>query len=180
VPPRSSDGSSSDPAGDPSDRSAPGDLPGHPGVDLHLGAATLESEAFGTGPGSAGHGGHTILVVDDNPVVRGLMVRVLGEHGYEVLEASNGELALSIAAAHSGRIDLLLTDVLMPGMSGAELAVELETVRPGVPRVFVSGYPEGEILRSGMLDPGVTFVQKPFVAAALLQRVREALAAARA
>jgi two-component system cell cycle sensor histidine kinase/response regulator CckA len=120
-------------------------------------------------------GQRMVLVVEDEPAVRALIVQILQSHGYQVLEAGNGERALEIAAAYAGPIDLLLADVVMPGMRGSEVATRLATLRPTTAAIFVSGYPEDEIVRDGVLKPNVTFVQKPFTASELLQRVREVL-----
>jgi two-component system cell cycle sensor histidine kinase/response regulator CckA len=124
-------------------------------------------------------GGPTILVVDDDPAVRALIVQILRRGGYDVLEASDGERALGLAEAHRGPIDLLLTDMVMPGLLGSEVAARLGAVRPDTPTVFVSGQPQGEIVRDGVIGPDVRFVPKPFTADTLLKCVREALAAAR-
>jgi two-component system, cell cycle sensor histidine kinase and response regulator CckA len=104
--------------------------------------------------------------------------QVLERHGYTVLEASSGEVALDVAARYSGAIHLLLTDVVMPGMSGHDLAIQLAAVRPEVRVIYMSGYTDDAITRHGVLAPGLAFVQKPFTADAIARRVREVLDAA--
>ena len=112
--------------------------------------------------------GETILVVEDEDAVRRLTCRILAREGYTVLEAPDGRHALNTWDAHPGDIDLLLTDVVMPGMSGKELAERL-----GIEPVFMSGYTDDVMLRHGM--EGLRLVQKPFDAQTLLGAVRSAL-----
>jgi PAS domain S-box-containing protein len=113
-------------------------------------------------------GGETILVVEDEDAVRRLTCRILSRHGYRVLEAANGQRALATWNEHGGNIDLLLTDVVMPGMSGKELAERI-----GIEPVFMSGYTDDVVLRHGV--EGLRLVQKPFDADTLLAAVRSAL-----
>jgi signal transduction histidine kinase len=120
-------------------------------------------------------GTETVLVAEDETGVRHLVARVLEHHGYRVLQTTNGRHALETAAAHEGAIHLLLTDVVMPEMSGKELAAALALSRPETRALFVSGYTDGEISRRGELDPDTAFLQKPFSAPALLAKVREVL-----
>jgi two-component system, cell cycle sensor histidine kinase and response regulator CckA len=112
--------------------------------------------------------GETILVVEDEDAVRRLTCRILKREGYTVLEAPDGRHAIDTWDAHPGAIDLLLTDVVMPGMSGKELAERL-----GIEPVFMSGYTDDVMLRHGM--EGLRLVQKPFDAQTLLGAVRSAL-----
>jgi len=130
-----------------------------------------------TGPPSRveAAGGRTILLVEDNEAVRRFARRALMRQGYEVLEAGTGDDALRLAGDHPGAIDLLLTDVVMPGMSGPELAKRLAAVRPRLKIVYMSGYPDDAIGSHGVLDPDVAFVPKPFTSDTLAQKVREAL-----
>ena len=118
---------------------------------------------------------YTVFVVDDEESVRTLIARTLRTAGYRVVEASDGRSALEIAGAHSGSIDLLVTDVVMPGMNGREFADRLTTLRPGVKVLYVSGYTNDAVIRSGLLPPGTAFLQKPFPLASLLEKVREML-----
>ena len=100
---------------------------------------------------------------------------MLVAHGFTVLEAVDGEEALAVAAAHPGRIDLLLTDVVMPGIGGAELARRLREDRPEVRILFMTGYSVEAVASHGVLAPGSTLLQKPFTVDELVGRVREAL-----
>ena len=124
----------------------------------------------------SGHG-ETILVVEDEAQVRALTSRILGDHGYRVLEAPNGEEALRRWAAEAGQIDLLVTDVVMPAMSGAELAERLLDARPDMGVLYMSGYTSDVVLRHGPRDRDVAVLEKPFSADRLLSRVRESLEA---
>ncbi|HEV7502878.1 MAG TPA: ATP-binding protein, partial [Vicinamibacteria bacterium] len=120
-------------------------------------------------------GTETILLVEDEAAVRELLNEVLVEQGYVVLQASSGAEALRVSRAHRGAIDLLLTDVVMPGMSGREVATALSADRPGLRVLFASGYTAEAIARHGVLEPGTDLIHKPFTPDALLQRVRERL-----
>ena len=113
-------------------------------------------------------GGETILVVEDEDAVRRLTCRILSRQGYRVLEAPDGHRALDTWDEHGSEIDLLLTDVVMPGMSGKELAERI-----GIEPVFMSGYTDDVVLRHGV--EGLRLVQKPFDAETLLGAVRSAL-----
>jgi hypothetical protein len=110
----------------------------------------------------------TILVVDDMEVVRELVVAVLQGANFHVLQAGNGEDALKIAAAYTGRIDLLLSDVQMPGMTGATLGETLKKSRPEMHMMFMSGFTGGNLL---VLNYGWAFIEKPFVPMKLLKMV---------
>jgi two-component system cell cycle sensor histidine kinase/response regulator CckA len=118
------------------------------------------------------HVGETILFVEDDPAIRRVVLRVLGDRGYSVLEAESGERALELVQAHSGPIDLLLTDVMLPGMDGLELAGSLRALRPQCRVLCVSGYPERAILTGGRLAPGLAFLEKPFAPETLCREVR--------
>ncbi len=120
-------------------------------------------------------GSETLLVVEDDARVRGVTVRALQTNGYEVLTAGSGEEALAIARGRTGRIDLVVTDVVMPGMSGREVVDALRRNLPGLKALFVSGYTQDAIARRGVLDEGVEFLPKPFTPATLAARVREVL-----
>jgi two-component system cell cycle sensor histidine kinase/response regulator CckA len=126
-------------------------------------------------PAPAQHGTETILLVEDEPLVRELTARGLRARGYTVLEAENGAAALRLARRRSGDIHLLITDVVMPQMGGKPAADRLRKARPGIQVLFISGYTENAIVRQGMLEKGVSYLQKPFSMAALIGAVREAL-----
>jgi CheY-like chemotaxis protein len=128
----------------------------------------------GAGSGSA-RGSGTVLVVEDEEAIRRLALTVLSARGYEVLTAADGFEALEIAAARSGAIDLLVTDVVMPRMNGPELAARMASLRPGIRVLFISGYAESALTHEGRLEPGVDLLQKPFDPATLAERVRRAL-----
>jgi two-component system cell cycle sensor histidine kinase/response regulator CckA len=117
----------------------------------------------------------TILVVDDEVGIRSLVRKILRRERYSVLEAGSAEEALSTALMHEGRIDLLLTDVMLPGATGRRLAEQLGETRPGLKVVYVSGFTDDEAVRAGAFPPGSKFLQKPFTLGALVGKVREAL-----
>ena len=107
--------------------------------------------------------------------MRNLTRRLLENGGYTVLQASDAESALEIARRHPGRLDMLLTDVVMPGLSGPELARRLTPSRPGLRVLYVSGYPDEAMASQGLLEPDASFLQKPFTPETLARRVREIL-----
>ena len=119
----------------------------------------------------------SILVAEDEDQLRNLIVRVLRRLGYTVLEAHSGERALEIAREHAGPVDLLLTDVIMAGMSGRQLAEHLSVERPGVKLLFMSGYTRDEVLRRGIESASVAFLEKPFTPSELDVAIREILSA---
>jgi PAS domain S-box-containing protein len=120
-------------------------------------------------------GNETVLVVEDEASVRTLAIRVLSRQGYNVLEARSPSEALTIADEYAGSIDLLLTDVVMPGMNGRDLAERLVKVRPETRVVFMSGYTDDDIIRRGVLDLTAAFVQKPFTVDSLSRAIRETI-----
>jgi CheY-like chemotaxis protein len=117
----------------------------------------------------------TILLVEDEDSVRALAHRILSERGYNVLEAADGVEALKRAQEFGGTIDLVLTDVVMPGISGTTLIARLGTMRPGIKSLYMSGYTDDSIINHGFLDSSVAFLQKPFTVQNLAQKVREVL-----
>jgi CheY-like chemotaxis protein len=117
--------------------------------------------------------GELILMVEDEETVRRTAARGLVEAGYRVLEAASGRQALDLVRQSPDRIALLLTDVVMPGMSGRELAAAVAELMPGIPVLFTSGYTDSEIVRRGLLAPGAAFLPKPFTMAALVRAARE-------
>jgi CheY-like chemotaxis protein len=120
-------------------------------------------------------GQETILVVEDEPSILQLVRRVFEAHGYSVLGAGTPGEAISLAADHPGAIDLLLTDVIMPEMNGRDLAERVRALRPQLKLLFMSGHPADVIASRGLLDPGVSLVEKPFSTDALLKQVRSVL-----
>jgi signal transduction histidine kinase len=120
-------------------------------------------------------GAETVLVAEDEQMVRVLIRKVLEQAGYTVLLAASGEEALHLAERYDGPIHLLVSDVVMPGMNGRELMRRLVGRRPAVKVLYLSGYSDEAVERHGVLDPGTAFMQKPFTPAALARRVREVL-----
>ncbi len=120
-------------------------------------------------------GTETILLVEDEANLRYLARQYLEKQGYRVIEAADGAVAMQIAVAHDGIIHLLLTDVIMPGMNGRELAQRISEIRPNVKVLYMSGYTENVIGHGGMLEPGVLLLQKPFNLRDLKSKVREVL-----
>jgi PAS domain S-box-containing protein len=129
--------------------------------------------APGTQPPRGGH--ETVLVVEDDALLRKAAVAVLEKSGYRVLPAPDGHAALDLARELPGEIHLLLTDLIMPGMPGRALSEALVAIRPGVRVLFMSGYTDDTVLRNGVLEAGVAFLPKPFNASALARKVREVL-----
>jgi CheY-like chemotaxis protein/two-component sensor histidine kinase len=125
--------------------------------------------------GAIPRGTETVMLVEDEPGVRAFAKRALELSGYTVLEASNGDEALGTAERHPATIDVLLTDVVMPRMSGRVLADRLLALRPTLKVIFMSGYTENTIVHQGVLDDGVDFVPKPISFERLLEKVRSVL-----
>jgi PAS domain S-box-containing protein len=140
--------------------------------------APAEPPAESAAAAAALRGSETILLAEDEAPVRAVARQVLERYGYTVLEAPSAEAALDLAERYSGTIHLLLTDVVMPGMSGRDLADRLAAVRPGTRVVYMSGYTDDTILRAGLLGRDVAYVQKPFTPEAIARKVREVLDAA--
>jgi two-component system cell cycle sensor histidine kinase/response regulator CckA len=127
-------------------------------------------------PEQAGaRGTETVLVVEDEPAVRAVAREALRVHGYTVLEAADGASALLVAAQATRRIDLLLTDVVMPGMSGRTLAERMAAALTGLKVLYMSGYTDDAIGQHGVLDPGMHYLQKPFAPDVLDGKFREVL-----
>ncbi|MGI8401253.1 MAG: PAS domain S-box protein [Gemmatimonadaceae bacterium] len=120
-------------------------------------------------------GSETILLVEDEDAVRGLTCRILERQGYRVISAEHGRAAMEIAAKEDGHIDLVLTDVVMPGMNGRGLVERLSGIRPTIKSLYMSGYTDDDIIRRGFIEPSKSFLQKPFTSEALLQTVRKVL-----
>ena len=120
-------------------------------------------------------GTETILLVEDEESVRQLVRDTLSAKGYQVLEAENGEAGMAAAARHQGTIDLVITDVVMPGMGGREMVKQLIEARPGTRVLYLSGYTEDAIVSDGSIEKGTAFLQKPFTLQSLSRKVREVL-----
>jgi len=120
-------------------------------------------------------GDETILLVEDEDALRRLTRRILEAVGYTVLEAVSGEDALSVLAGHDGRVHMMLTDVVMPGMNGRDLAARVAETRPEVRILYASGYTDDTIFRHGVDDDGRRFISKPYAPAELRRKVREIL-----
>ncbi len=121
------------------------------------------------------NGSETILVVEDEEALRRLATRLLETAGYTVLSAADGEQALITCERHAGKIDLLLTDVVMPRMSGKRLAERLATTRPTLKILYMSGYTDDAIVQHGVLDADTHFIAKPFSEADLTRKIRAVL-----
>ena len=144
-------------------------LPRHKGEELPVNADhSIQA-------GNVRGGAETILVAEDEPDILAACGAALGKLGYEVLLASTPDEAIQLARSHAGAVDLLLSDVVMPGMDGHQLAEELQQLRPGIPCIYMSGYTADAIGHDGILDEGLTFLPKPFTNRELAQVVRAAL-----
>ncbi|HEY2971234.1 MAG TPA: PAS domain S-box protein [Pyrinomonadaceae bacterium] len=124
---------------------------------------------------SVPRGTELVLLVEDEDQVRAILREILEGHGYRVLTASNGEEALSISLDLQHDIKLMITDVVMPQMSGSDLATRVQAIRPNLPVLFMSGYTDDAIVRHGLLDEKLNFIQKPFDSAGVARKVREVL-----
>jgi CheY-like chemotaxis protein len=147
---------------------------------IHLPGCTGEGPAHSLpaapAPARAAHPGATVIVAENEPGVRKVVERVLRSNGYRVLAAESSAAALSCVRNEPGPVDLLLTDVVMPERSGKELAAEISELRPGIARLYMSGYPDEVVARHGVLQGDEQFLQKPFTAAELLAAVESCLA----
>ncbi|HEU5219313.1 MAG TPA: PAS domain S-box protein, partial [Gemmatimonadales bacterium] len=126
-------------------------------------------------PGEIPRGVETILLVEDSAAVRAVARRILERFGYTVLEALSGQSALDLASKRAGSIDLLLTDVVMPEMSGRELTDRFKDIRPATRILYMSGYTDDAVVRHGILDTGVAYLQKPFTPEEMARKVRQVL-----
>jgi CheY-like chemotaxis protein len=140
----------------------------------------IDTPAQSNGSETLPRGTETILVVEDDPTVRHLACAILEAHGYQVLEASNGEEGVRMVREFKGSpIRLVVTDVIMPLMGGKALAELLKITNPDIKILFTSGYPDEAITHYGVLDEGVAFLPKPYTPATLARKVRKMLDAAR-
>jgi PAS domain S-box-containing protein len=135
-------------------------------VETHEPSPPVAAPAFGD---------ETILLVEDEAVVRHLVAEILESNGYTVLQAADGPSAVELLRRHTGEIALLVTDVVMPGMSGPEVANAVSAMRPGTEVLYISGYTDSAIGHHGVLEPGIAFLQKPFSADDLTRKVRGVL-----
>ena len=139
-------------------------------------AAAFTSAAENTStPKVVARGSETILLVEDEDAVRSLTCRILQKQGYRVLTAEDGRAAMRIATGEEGRIDLVLTDIVMPGLNGRGLVEKLTGVRPTIKSLYMSGYTDDDIVRRGFVEPSRSFLQKPFTSEVLIQTVRKVL-----
>jgi CheY-like chemotaxis protein len=150
--------------------------------DANLAEAALKKKAFASTEKSAAAGlektprvAETILLVEDEAAVRTLAKKILSQKGYRVLDASDGAIALRLAAAHVGEIDLVLTDVAMPNLGGRGMVEELRELSPGIRVLFMSGYPKEEIFPDKGSANRIPYLQKPFTGETLFTEVRSAL-----
>ncbi len=156
--------------------------PGH-GTTFKVYLPSVTSEAVAMEPvrsqasAATGNGGFAVLLAEDRADVRRFTARVLRESGYQVLEAEGGESALALAREYSGPIHVLLSDAVMPGMSGKELAEQLRNIRPGLRVIFMSGYSDDAVRERNVVGPGMAFLQKPFTPARLAAAIRTVLEA---
>jgi CheY-like chemotaxis protein len=139
------------------------------------GAVEEETEAGGLTEAHRAETGETVLVVEDEPVVRDLIVEVLKDLGYRAFEAVDGPSGLKLLQSRQ-RIDLLVTDVGLPGMNGRQLADQAREHRPDLKVLFITGYAENAAVASGFLDQGMEMITKPFAVEALAARIREMIA----
>jgi CheY-like chemotaxis protein len=130
-------------------------------------------EAQAPEPSPGGH--ETVMLLEDEESLRMMIHEILAEAGYRVLDSDAPDAAFETARSHGGQIDLLLTDVILPHMSGRETATRLLAMRPGLKVVYMSGYTDQVMGQQGILEPHTHFLQKPFTAEGLLKKLREAL-----
>jgi CheY-like chemotaxis protein len=151
--------------------------PGHgSSFRIALPLVGIEGEAE-SAPASSGSGGgrESILVAEDEPAVRAILARLLREHGYTVLEARDGSHALELAEGAPAPPDLVIADVVMPGMGGKQLAGALAARWSGIPVIFISGYAGLDAIRRGLMDEGREFIQKPLDPDMVAKKVRQIL-----
>src|SRR5579872_5975659 len=148
------------------------------GTTFHIYNAVTEAAAEQhavTVPDKALGGSETILLVEDEESVRKLVRDTLVNKGYKVIEGENGESGVAAALRHKGKIDLVITDVVTPGMGGREMVKQLALSRPNAKVLYLSGYTEDAIISDGSIESGTAFLQKPFTLQSLSRKVREVL-----
>jgi CheY-like chemotaxis protein len=138
----------------------------------HLGEEASSAMPLAAAPSG---GAEIILLVEDEAMVRTLAREALNGHGYRVLEAANGRQAMQIVKAYQGPLHLLLSDVIMPGMNGPELAQQIKAFRPDMKTLYMSAYADEVLGPRGVISAGVNCLQKPFTPAILVHKVREVL-----
>ena len=131
----------------------------------------------GAGGAGAGAAGETILLVEDEPAILNMVANLLRRKGYRVLAVESPAEALRASDGHEGPIDLLMTDMVMPGMNGRQLAERLGEKRPGLKRLFMSGHAADTVFGDNAFGDGAHFIQKPFAIRQVAEKVREALGA---
>lgn len=144
-------------------------------VSLPAAAGEHSSVVPGADDPESLQGDETILLVEDEPTVRALMSRILRRNGYTVIEAADAVKALEVSVGHVGAIPLVVTDLVMPGLNGRQLADRLVQQRPTLKVLYISGYADETVVRHGLLDPGTEMLQKPFTPMALSHKVRQML-----
>ena len=142
---------------------------------IYLPQVDAPPDAAGVAATELPRGTETVLLVEDAAAVRAAVRQVLERQGYTVLEAPHGNAALALATAHEGPIHLLLTDVVMPGLSGRQVADQLKQLRPDTRVLYASGYTDDAVVRHGVLEAGIAYLQKPFTTGGLARKVREVL-----
>jgi PAS domain S-box-containing protein len=147
------------------------------GISIYLPCALPPAEVAPAAPAAdtPKRGSETVLLVEDEPILRAMLLRVLQNTGYQVLQATNGEAALQLSEAHQGPIHLLVTDLVMPRLGGRELAERLSARRPSVKILYMSGYTDGPLGNPASGDQPFHFLQKPFLPDILANKVREVL-----
>ena len=136
---------------------------------------TASSESIESTEERTIHGKETVLIVEDDEMVRKLSSRTLKKFGYAILEARNGLKALDLCKEYKGQIDLVLTDVIMPEMGGPELVKQLSEQYPHIKVVYMSGYTDNAISHHGVIEEGIAFINKPATPDELGQKVRDVL-----
>ncbi|MEW6368600.1 MAG: GAF domain-containing protein [Acidobacteriota bacterium] len=151
-------------------------------VEIHFPFAEKAAEIAETPPPppTVSRAVETILVVEDEPALRPVVREILEISGYQVLEAGSGEEAINLSSRYAGSIHLMLTDVVMPGMSGRELAERISAARPDMKVLYTSGHTDDAVIRHGVMEEGMHFLQKPFDLEGLARKVREVLDSPRA